>query len=232
MKPFFATPSIDGKYCGAYKRSFQSLLCGLTRSGIEFECADLEFHSHILRARNELWSQFLIERVDCDLLFLVDADIGFRPQDAANQLRCGLDFVVGPYPNKFGVWSVQPLQMRGNVQMRKLDTGERFVEVRRGGTGFMSLSRRAVEKLSEGRRKYRGGMPNAPRVCLDVFDKRFDGGFGDPDLDGYMGEDYDLCDRWREMGETVWCNIDAQLVHVGSTEHAGKFTDTYGPAES
>lgn len=224
IKPFFATPMYGNRVVAQHHFSMLNLCLALQKAGIAWEYpaqAGTHGDAHIERARNDFLGLFL--QTDCTHFFSIDADIAFRnPQDVVNQLLSGLEFTVGPYVKKQDKteWTFIPLK---GGQLKTWSHGLRMLEVQAGATGFMCLSRACVEKLCEGRDRYAGGSREHPIPCVDFFERKIMGFF--------IGEDVALCLRWRELGEQIWLNVDAKLVHIGDREYVGKIEIVQEKAE-
>jgi hypothetical protein len=215
MKPFFATPAFGNRVTGQYHMSMVKLYLALQKAGIEWVTPyqrGTMGDAHIERVRNDMFGLFMA--TDCTHFFQIDADIGFDdPQDVMNQLACGLDFTVGPYLKKKDPpeWTFIPIK---GAELRVFDNRVRFIEVQAGATGFMCITRACAERIVKGKMKYKGGSPEFPIDCWDVFQRMV--------LGFMIGEDVALCLRERERGERVWLNVDAKLVHVGDKEYKGE----------
>lgn len=213
---------IRGVAHDAHVTSIVELCCTLTRAGVAFVRQGLSHESIITRARNEIATRFLAS--DCTCLLMIDADIGFATIDAGNQCRVtssgALDLVVAPYRKRTPPyeWTVRRFPPERPARWAQ-DHGTRFLEVSHGGGGFMALSRRLVERFAQDAKHYRGGTPAAPLFpAYRIFETRLSDELED------LGEDFDLCERWRTLyGGSVWCNVDARLVHMGETAIAGTY---------
>ena len=103
---------------------------------------------------------------------MVDADIGFYAPDVVELLKMDLDFVCGAYSRKCVEWDgVRRAVLDGAAQLEEhasstfvegiegpLDIrplrGERLVEIRRAGTGFMLLRREVLTALAQSPERY------------------------------------------------------------------------------
>ena len=89
-----------------------------------------------------------------------------------------------------------------------------MIEVEAVGTGFMKISRSALERI-------RAARPDLERADYTRF-------FWFNDQDG--GEDYEFCALARSVGLSIWADPTIDLKHVGDKEYTGKFADliTFG----
>lgn len=221
MKPFFATPMYGGHCVEQYHRSMLELVCQLERNGkklgTDYQIGHVTKEAMVTRARNTLVARFL--QTDCDLLFFIDADIGFRPEDAIRQIEAHskYDLIVAPYLKKLAKpeWAILLFSKGSNLEVH--DNGSRYLEVAGGAGGFMSMKRSVVESLMKHALPCRYDSEDGkPILGVQLFRTRV--------LGTEMGEDIDLCFQWREycQGKT-WCNLNTELVHVdGCTEYKGK----------
>ena len=211
IEPLFATPCYGGLVTWQYATAMVDLAESLRASTTPFRTYMLGGDSLVDRARNDCVAEFL--GGDCSHLFFVDSDIAFVPQDVLDTLTAGLDFVLGPYRKKSEVekWTTTLLVDAGEalVRFHPGSRSIRYVACAEGGAGFLCLSREAVVKLVAGVETYGGERNGQPRRCPDLFRSVVDGGVR-------IGEDQYLCRRWRALGGTVWCAVDAKLAHVGT----------------
>jgi|HubBroStandDraft_1064217.scaffolds.fasta_scaffold48099_3 hypothetical protein len=214
--PLFATPAYGGFVTWQYATSMVNLADLLRWSGVNFRTEMFGGESLVDRARNACVSVFL-ENACCSHLFFVDSDIAFQAQDAYDMLTSGLDFVLAPYRKKREAekWTVTLLgHGKTRAYLHRPGTGTRtirYVECAEGGTGFLCLSRQAVERLVASVGTYAWERNGRPTRCPDLFRSVVD-------EDVRIGEDQYLCRRWRELGGDVWCAVDAKLGHVGTSE--------------
>jgi hypothetical protein len=99
----------------------------------------------------------------------------------------------------------------------------RLIECDYLGTGFLKISRRAIEKLTAVHQdtKY---QDTDGRDCYGLFDVRI----GDGRI---IGEDALFCQRWREAGGKVFLDPDMTLWHYGAKAYRGNFAELISRAE-
>lgn len=210
VRPLFATPCYGGLVTWQYATAMVNLAETFRAADVSFRTYMLGGDSLVDRARNDCVAEFL--ESDCSHLFFVDSDIAFAPQDAFDTLTAGLDFVLGPYRKKTEVegWTVTLLA--GGSALARRHPGSRsirYIACAEGGAGFLCLSRRAIERLADGVETYGWQRNGRSRRCPDLFRSVVDDGVR-------IGEDQYVCRRWRALGGTVWCAVDAKLAHVGT----------------
>lgn len=240
-KLFIATPMYGGQCHGVYSKSIADLMSMCTRYGIEARLFYIFNESLITRARNYCTDEFV--RSESDYLVFIDSDIHFEPQDvlvmahyAANNAE--MEIICGPYPKKAISWEKikvavdrgyadqNPNQLEefvGDYVFNPAEGVKQFkidepVEVKEGGTGFMLITRTALQKFDNkySTQKYK---PDHVRT------KNFDGSREimayfdcviDPESKRYLSEDYMFCQWSRKAGAKVWLLPWIKLKHAGS----------------
>ena len=231
-----------GQCAGLFTKSTNdlSMLCAAHQIPLKYYFLFNE--SLVQRARNYIVDEFL--RSECSHLMFIDSDIGFNPKDVLALVGLQIsdpekyDIVTGPYPKKTIAWekvaraaaegygNENPFMLeqftsdyvfnpvKGMTQFR---LGEP-VEVSEAGTGFMLISRQALEK-------YRDAFPELAYRPDHVRTNQFDGSRDitaffdcviDPASKRYLSEDYFFCRKAREIGLKVWMCPWMQINHVGS----------------
>jgi hypothetical protein len=183
----------------------------------------------------------------------LDSDIGFDPRDVLALLAIAdsekeKDIVCGPYPKKAISWEKikravdkgfadqDPNQLEryvgdyvfnpapGSGTEIRLDTP---VEVLEGGTGFMMITREALEKYSKAYPEFmykpdhaRTKDFNGDREIMAFFDCVID-----PESKRYLSEDYMFCQWSRKAGIKVWMCPWMRLTHMGSYMFGGSLMD-------
>jgi hypothetical protein len=195
----------------------------------------------VQRARNYLTDEFV--RSGMDYMIFIDSDIHFEAQDVLVMMhfaatRDDMDVVCGPYPKKAISWEKikvavdkgyadkNPNQLEefvGDFVFNPADGVTQFrvdepVEVKESGTGFMLITRTALEK-------YDAAFPKQSYKPDHVRTENFDGSreimaYFDcvicPDTKRYLSEDYMFCQWMRKAGGKVWLLPWMRLKHAGS----------------
>lgn len=243
---FVATPMYGGQCAGLYTKSIADLATACTRHNISVRFYYLFNESLITRARNYCVDEFL--RSDATHLLFIDSDIGFNFKDALAMMQLceegtEYDIVTGPYPKKTIAWEKvkmaadkgygekSPFELEhfvgdfvfnpdGNIKSFKINEP---VKIREGGTGFMIMHRKALEKYAEAYPELRY-IPDHART------ENFDGSreitaffdtIIDPETKRYLSEDYMFSQYARKIGLNVWMCPWMQLKHVGSYTFGG-----------
>jgi len=90
------------------------------------------------------------------------------------------------------------------------EDGNGFSTVLDAGTGFMCITREAIEKLIAALPEIEYEAEQGKGTRWALFDCAI--------VDGrYLSEDYLFCRRWQDIGGEVWCDVASPtLVHQGS----------------
>lgn len=105
-----------------------------------------------------------MQKTDADFFMFIDADVEFDPKAVVRLLKSGHDISVAVYPKKVVMWDQARKAVEGgderdmsllssslvaNIGAHKRSVVDGFVEVLDGPTGFMMISRSALEKMHE-----------------------------------------------------------------------------------
>ena len=178
--------------------AMMGLVSLLGTHGISWSGAWVFDDPDIAHAHNDLLAQFLAG--DGERLLIIDTDILFRPRDALRLLLSDHDYVGANYRKKVRGDGMASMARAGGAVLGEL------VEAQVLATGFLSLSRHAVERLSSvSPAMLDGGMlARAPMAAGSGADGR------------WQGSDEALCRRWRALGEVAWIDTSVHLGHVGT----------------
>ena len=173
---------------------------------------------HFLESiRGKLVRDFL--KGDCDTLFFIDSDQSFSPLDVITLLNLDEDVIAGvpckkDYPIAFPV----TLTIRENRSVGKmLNPTTALIQAETVGTGFMKISRLALDKLTKHYSELSvKEFPNE-EPWIDMFGRII--------VDGYkLGEDKSFCKRWKDIGGVIWIYPDITFGHwEGNYEFKGNF---------
>lgn len=165
-------------------------------------------------ARNIALDTFL--KSDCDLLFFIDEDVAWKPEDFARfvALSSKMDVICAAYRVK----DDEPKFWFHEVDLGKGDDFNEFGCLPVGGTGlgFTIINRHVLEDLA-GKARRVHAHPHEGKIAR-VFDLR--------DIDGdEYSEDILFFDACREAGYTVWLDPSIDLSHVGEKAYSGSVND-------
>jgi len=241
QKILVATPMYGGMCTGPYAIALASTPAILNQNKIGMAYSMMLNESLITRARNRIAHDFLAS--DCTHLMFIDADISFNPYDMVRMLRSEKDIICGVYPKKEINWhEVHAAVLRGvpaealhtytgsfviNTIDKKDATGDinSPIEVEKGGTGFMLISREVIEDLSKKVPSYTNDMyaSTNPDIGAVEIANLFDTSISPAD-NRYLSEDYHFCDLARANGYQIYAAPWAQLKHIGTYIFEGQLT--------
>ena len=237
---FVATPCYGGVVTQRYMEAVFALALEAARRGLRLSLAMLGQDALITRSRNTLVGQF--RGTDATHLLFADADIGFAPDDVFRLLGHGRDVIGGLYPVRASIWD--------DAARVRFDAGEspetaafRYVgepsgpagsdgllPARYAGTGFLLISRHAIERLVDAHPETRcrhshvtaggDGRDAGPATDIPEFHALFDC-LIDPATRAYLSEDFAFCARWRAIGGMIWLDPALSLSHHGMGEFRG-----------
>ncbi len=240
-KLFVATPMYGGQCHGSYTKAITDLMILCTKYGIEAKLFFIFNESLVQRARNYLTDEFV--RSGMDYMIFIDSDIHFEAQDVLVMMhfattRDDMDVVCGPYPKKAISWEKIKVAVDKGYADQNPNNLEEFVgdfvfnpadgvtqfrvdepvEVKESGTGFMLITREALQK-------YDKAFPLQSYKPDHVRTENFDGkreimAYFDcvicPDTKRYLSEDYMFCQWMRKAGGKVWLLPWMRLNNAGS----------------
>jgi hypothetical protein len=185
----------------------------------------------VTRSRNAFASAVVRDETLSHLL-MIDADISAEPETIERLVTFGEDLVGACVPLRHVLWdrvaeqaSAVPDSSGSELESASQtyavtfepDAAERehdgFAPAIAVGSGVMLVSRRALVAMVES-----GTVARFEQAAGSVDGDPSGWGFFDPLItpDGiYLSEDYALCHRWRQMGNSVWADIHARTRHVG-----------------
>jgi glycosyltransferase involved in cell wall biosynthesis len=250
-KLFLATPMYGGQCAGMFARSVADLAAFCANHGIPLQMYFLFNESLITRARNYCVDEFL--RSDADHLMFIDSDIGFNPQDVIALMALQnlepekYDIIGGPYPKKCISWEKIKVAVDKGVADDDPNVLEKFVgdyvfnpksgqtqiaigepcEVLEIGTGFMMISKPAMQKFADHYKQYmykpdhvRTEHFDGTREILMAFQAEVD-----PESKRYLSEDYWFCQKAQQMGLRTWFCPWMKMQHVGTYIFGGSLAD-------
>ena len=168
--------------------------------------------SLVSRSRNTLTAQFLAS--DCtDLLFL-DSDLIFAPHHVARMASHDEPVVGGLYPKK----QQGPLSWVINAQDGAEPRADGLQNVRYVGTGFLRVNRSVFERMIEAFGADISYTPDhgEPRTEYDFWSVgSYEYRRERPGFRRYLSEDWFFCQRWLDLGGSVFADTRTVLKHSG-----------------
>lgn len=213
-----ATPAYKDP-CIGMLASRQAACVDLTSRGVQVSVVTTSGDPYVERARHVITHLFL--KSEATHLLQWDADLECLSSDAIfGMLGSGHDVVGCAYPIKDaeGMVCASPLEETVTIDEHGC------MPVREVGTGFLLTSRAAIERLClqypdrkyvADRRPFQGEEMWALFKC-GIHNRR------------YLGEDYDFCRLWRELGERVYAFLPPVFRHWGSHGYEAHIIDAWG----
>jgi len=204
-----AAPSYDGTIT-VWHASALSETCklGLTKE-INVYCIYMSYDSLVQRARNDIVQLALDQQVD-DLVF-IDYDVDWTPEDFFKLLEYDVDVVGGIYPKKGDEEDYPVKALNQNIKFEE----NGLIEVEGIATGFLRLTRKALQTVSDDSIEYTES--HKPKPIKMVFDITVD------EKGELISEDIVFCRKWRKLGGKVWFDPSIKLSHVGTKRWNGDF---------
>jgi hypothetical protein len=249
-KLFVGVPMFGGQCSGMYAKSSADLAAICAQYQIPLQYYYLFNESLIPRARNYVCDEFM--RSGASHLMFIDADIGFNPQDvialmALQAQDTKYDVIGGPYPKKCISWEKIKLACDKGVADENPGILEKFVgdyvfnpkggqnqilisepcEVLEIGTGFMMITREAMQKFADSYPEYMYKPDHARTEHFDGSRKimQFFQSEIDPVSERYLSEDYWFCQKAQAVDIKTWLCPWIKLQHVGSYVFGGSLAD-------
>ena len=241
---YLAAPCYGGQMHIIFANSVMRLKDACRERGVGLTVDFMGGEALITRARSRLAAQFLAHAEATHLLF-IDSDIGFAPDDVFRLLAADREVVAAVCPLKKIDWEKTRAAVKADVAdlqqasigyvVRFLPNAESSVEVNAGfakvayaGTGFLMISRPALQRIGDAHPELRARMgdmadPLAAEAVM-VFDTMIE-----PETGQYLSEDYAFCRRWRDLGGEIWADFEARLTHVGHATYTGSLLGALRP---
>ncbi len=203
-----------------YAATVQSVI-ELAAGGMSMSLFCWSGDSLLPHARNLILAEFLAS--DSEDMVFIDSDVAWEPGGLRRLVEHPVDFVAGVYPKK-----KDPEQYPVNYMDKptlQADPETRLLELGDVPFGFVRLSRKCVEMMTEANKDFPYRHSNAPnRQCYKIFDYEYQ---KEPDWEQglWFGEDYVFCHKWRDLGGKVWSDPEIQLTHTGMKDFVGRFGD-------
>ncbi len=212
LRVMIGMPIMDGKKAWETEKSLLDTRAAIMKTGIHLEERFVIGCSIIEMARTKVLNHFLDS--DCNRLFMIDADLVWRPEDFIRLLALStkMDVVGGTYPAK----------SEPTVFMLQWDEGELVandygcVPIRGMGLGFTVVARKVIEGLVKGAPKVR--FPTEKELMPHFFRCGVV-------KEEFQGEDMAFFEDVRRAGFTVWLDPALTLGHVGTKVYRGCIRD-------
>lgn len=224
-----SSPSGDGKWEDSYVESLNKTKILLEKCQVKFDWSRALYSSDIYITRAKLFAGFY-KNDDATHLLMIDADMGWNPEDVIRMLQLDRKFlaVAGPkkkYPLEFAfnMWgpdgSPMPMtqEVGTNVATNIPHVGGAFILIKREVANRMVAAYPDLEY---------DVSPGVTEFAL------FDPIILDSKIRRRLSEDYAFCHRWRKIGGKVEMLTDVRLAHTGAHTFAGSVEESLQEAET
>jgi glycosyltransferase involved in cell wall biosynthesis len=211
-KVLIGTPSYDGRIDVWFANSLVATVKEAEKKDIFVHAIYTSYDSLVQRARNSLVKLALDGGYDD--LFFIDSDIEWEPEWFFRLLNRPEPVVGGALVKKTDTegYTVKILD-----KTLKYSSDKKLLEVNGVGTGFLKVSKFALEKLWEASDPY----TSEGEKHRMVFDIKVENG-------ELISEDYIMCNKWQSLGYKVWLDPTITCNHIGIKKFKGdlnKFLD-------
>ena len=201
------TPSYDGRIDVWFANSLIQTVKIAEKKGIYVHAIYVSYDSLIQRARNSLFRLAL--QGGYDDLFFIDSDCEWDPEWFFSILDRPEPIVGGALIKKT---DKEGYTVKLTNKKLNYSNDNKLIEVDGVGTGFMKVSRFALEKLWEISDAYMSEGEEHRMIC----DIKVENG----DL---ISEDYVIANKWKGLGYKVWLDPTITLNHIGTKKYKGDF---------
>jgi len=203
---FIAVPSYGG-ICAEFVYSLWASREEMAKAGIKSDLCIYDGNCHVDDSRNRLVREFLDS--DCDQLVFLDTDLQWDALDLVRLASLDYDVVAGVYPMKQDEDEYPVRYLPGpEIWLNK----DKLIEVESVPTGFLKISRDALQKLSDTVPKFTTRL-NQKSVPL-IFERTMIG-------NARFGGDYEFCRKWRNLGGKIFVDPEMKFGHMGMSEWHG-----------
>ena len=207
------TPAYGGMVTAGFHRSLLTSTIELLAEGIALESEILENQSLLPLARNTLLNEAYKRKPD-DIIW-IDTDMVWEPDTLRQLLKHDVDVVGSACRKKI------PDNVQFNFQLFKEKSFEPdekgLIEVRRLGTGFLRMSRKAYTHLWENDKKYevQGVMGS------NVFEIGIWQGCE------LLSEDFIVCEKLLKSGFKIFMDPNLTVGHIGTFNYLADVKDFF-----
>jgi len=207
------TPAYGGIVTAGFHRSLLTSTIELLAEGIALESEILENQSLLPLARNTLLNEAYKRKPD-DIIW-IDTDMVWEPDTLRRLLKHDVDVVGSACRKKI------PDNVQFNFQLFKEKSFEPdekgLIEVRRLGTGFLRMSRKAYTHLWENDKKYEvQGVMGSNVFEIGIWQGR-----------ELLSEDFIVCEKLIQHGFKIFMDPELTVGHVGTFNYWADVKDFF-----
>jgi len=207
------TPAYGGIVTAGFHRSLLTSTIELLADGIALESEILENQSLLPLARNTLLNEAYKRKPD-DIVW-IDTDMVWEPDTLRKLLKHDVDVVGSACRKKI------PENVQFNFQLFKdksFEPNEKgLIEVRRLGTGFLRMSRKAYTHLWENDKKYEvQGVMGSNVFEIGIWQGQ-----------ELLSEDFIVCEKLNERGFKIFLDPALTVGHIGTFNYFSEAKDFF-----
>lgn len=210
-KVMIGTPCYDGRLDVWYTNSLCNTIKMSYLKDVEIIPMWISFDALLQRARNDTIDVAL--QLEVDELIWIDSDIEWQPEWFFKLLDYDVDIVGGTYPKK---GDKEEYVVRQITRRQPLDNG--LIEVDGLGTGFVKMSKKAMQYLWDTSAKYTDPKDNKERrMIFDVVLQN----------ESLVSEDIHAFNKLTAGGFKVYLDPTITCNHIGPNKFKGNFEKWY-----
>lgn len=210
-KVMIGTPCYDGRLDVWYTNSLCNTIKMSYLKDVEIIPMWISFDALLQRARNDTIDVAL--QMEVDELIWIDSDIEWQPEWFFKLLDYDVDIVGGTYPKK---GDKEEYVVRQITRRQLLDNG--LIEVDGLGTGFVKMSKKAMQYLWDTSAKYTDPKDNKERrMIFDVVLQN----------ESLVSEDIHAFNKLTAGGFKVYLDPTITCNHIGPNKFKGNFEKWY-----
>jgi len=202
------TPALDGRVHAWYADSLSNSIKACAANGIDLQPVILIDESILPMARNELLNIAYVDNYES--IIFIDSDQIWDAGALLDIINSQHDVIGLPVVSKTDEPGNFNVKLKGIDHIEKDEQGN--IKVDAVGTGFLKLSRKALEALwnSNPTTLFRG--KELKLICEYA-----------TSYSEFVGEDIYLCTKLKELEFDIWVNPNATCAHIGSKVWMGDF---------
>ena len=203
------TPSYDGKVDVHFANSLLDTIKMSFEKGIHVHVIYTAYDSLVQRARNCLFQMAMVGGYDD--LFFIDSDVEWDAEWFFRLLERPEPIVGAGLIKKSDNETYTIKLLDKNL---KWSEDGKMIEVDGIGTGFMRITRFALEKLWEISTIYNSEGTEHRMIC----DIQVENG-------QLISEDFIICKKWQDLGFKTWIDPNITITHIGTKIYRGNFRE-------
>ena len=211
-KVMIGTPCYDGTLDVWYVNALCNTIKMSYEKDIEIIPMWISFDALLQRARNDTIDVAL--QSDVDELIWIDSDIEWQPEWFFKLLEHPVDVVGGTYRKK----GDREEYVIRQLDRRKIDPDTGLIEVEGLGTGFVRMSKKAMQHLWDVSKPYTDPKDNKERRM--IFDVVIEN-------ESLVSEDIHAFNKLVAGGFKIWLDPNMTCNHIGPYKFKGDFMPWY-----